>query len=64
MTWNEVAAAIRGMSADRREDNATVRIGSDEFTGVIEMGVSCKGDPADGILDEGHRYLDIHGGGI
>lgn len=41
MTWNDVVAAIREMSAEQRLDNATVRTGSDEFMPIIEMGVSC-----------------------
>ena len=63
MTWDEVAAEIRGMNDERRKGNATVRIGSTEFTGIIEIGRSGKGDPADGILDHEQCYLDVFGGG-
>jgi len=64
MTYRDILIALRGVPSEQLDQDATVRHGGDEFTGVIEIGISYKGDPADGILDHGHLYFDIHGGGI
>lgn len=58
LTWDDVLAKLCEMSPDRLQDTATFHVeGSDEFFGVTKFGKSSSGDPADGILDDGHEYL-------
>lgn len=50
--------AVGGESAEWLDQDATVRTEDDEFFPLDGVGKSKDGDPADGILDHGHLYLD------
>jgi len=54
------ALAASGVSEDWLNDDVTVRVGDDEFVPVKSVGYCKKGDPADGILDRGHIYLEAN----
>lgn len=60
LTWGDVLVHLQQLSAEDLEDTATVLSDSDEFLGVRRFGTSKEGDAADGILDEGHIYMDIN----
>lgn len=44
---------------DQLDQDVMVRGVDGEFFRVLEVGTSKDGDPADGILDHGHLYLDF-----
>lgn len=61
MTYREILNRLQSATSEQLNQDASVRWGEDEFTSVIWVGESCGGDPADGILDEGHLYFDVVG---
>lgn len=58
-TWNDLLNHIQEMSAEDRDQNATIQLSFDEFIMVQGWGISKDGDGADGILDHGHHYLVV-----
>lgn len=60
-TWQDLLNWLQTeLPAEQLQDTATVRDGLDEFWGVTGTEVSKDGDPADGILDAGHHYLELN----
>ena len=60
LTWKDLLVRLQEMDADELEQTATVRtVVLDEFYGVVGFGVCSDGDAADGILDEGHLYMEV-----
>ncbi len=59
LTWNELLTRLQGMSAAELCQNATVCIDDEFYPLKPELGKSKDGDPADGVLDHGHWYLEV-----
>ena len=60
-TWQDMLNWLQTeLPAEQLQDTATIHTQVlDEFHGVVGAGVSEDGDSADGVLDTGHRYLEI-----
>jgi len=62
LTWQEVLDRLNALSEEHLRNTATVRgVVLDEFSPLTGFGVSKSGDPADGVLDDGHLYLEYDG---
>lgn len=60
LTWKDLLARLQEMNAEELEQTATVQTTVlEEFYGVTGFGVCKDGDAADGILDEGHLYMEV-----
>jgi hypothetical protein len=58
LTFRQLLTRLSEFTSEELDDTATIQLeDGDEFIGITAIGRSRKGDPADGILDHGHRYL-------
>lgn len=62
LTWRDLVTKLVELSEEQLNETATVHGAVlDEYSPLTGFGVSKDGDPADGILDEGHLYLEYEG---
>ncbi|MHA2279678.1 MAG: hypothetical protein ACXAC5_02125 [Promethearchaeota archaeon] len=57
MTFRQLLKELCEFTSDELDQTATVQTWGDEFAGIVKVMTSKPNDPADGILDHGHRYL-------
>ncbi len=62
MTYRELLKALGTVMDEQLDADVTVHVlQGDQFIPLRsdDLGVSCDGDAADGILDHGHLYLKV-----